>query len=526
MTFNIASGFAHNSKLYPKNIAVAVAGKQYTYDSLAARVRLLANRLAKHRKSCRIGILASRSHTACLGILAAAWSGGTYIPLNLKMPEDRLASLLKRLNLDALIVDERGAGLMGEAAMAAAPELVISADTAKFPDPSSRTILRLSEIDGECMEQPAEVGPDHIAYIIFTSGTTGVPKGVMVPASAVKAFTTVSQELFQVTPDDRIAETTETAFDVSVQNMFLAWNAGAGLYVLTGLQMVSPARFIRDNEITIWASVPSIVNLMRKSNTLSAGSLPSLRLSFFGGEGLPPGVVRAWAEAAPNSRIENQYGPSEATVTTLHQPLSDGDVVTPSREIIAIGKPYPGVKAAIMDENLNTLPDGTPGEIALAGAQLATGYFEQDELTEQRFRNVDGERWYLTGDLGMKDENGIFHHLGRVDNQVKVMGNRVELEEVETYLREASGSDTVAAVAWPVENGAAEGIVAFVADPLRPVEQLQEHLKSRLAAYMLPRQTHVLPELPLNANGKVDRKALTDLLDADNIQSQPESIAV
>ncbi|MCO6184799.1 amino acid adenylation domain-containing protein [Rhizobium sp. L1K21] len=526
MTFNIASGFARSSELYPQNIAVAVAGQNYTYGRLAAEVRLLAGRLAKQRRSGRIGILASRSHTACLGILAAAWSGATYIPLNLKMPEDRLAALLTRLDLDALIVDERGAALMGETAMAAAPQLIVSADTAKIPAPTAKTILRLGDLDGERMEQPAEVGPDHVAYIIFTSGTTGVPKGVMVPASAVKAFTTVSQDLFAITPEDRIAETTETAFDVSVQNMFLAWNAGAGLYVLTGLQMVSPARFIRDHAITIWASVPSIVNLMRRSNTLSAGSLPSLRLSFFGGEGLPPGVVRAWAQAAPNSRIDNQYGPSEATVTTLHQRLNDAAVVTPTREIMAIGKPYPGVKVAIMDENLNTLPDGTPGEIALAGAQLATGYFEQDDLTEQRFRIVNGERWYLTGDLGVKDENGIFHHLGRIDNQVKVMGNRVELEEVETYLREASGSDAVAAVAWPVANGAAEGIVAFVADPACSVEELQQRLKASLAQYMLPRQIHILNDLPLNTNGKVDRKALATMLDEGRLQPQPESVAV
>ncbi len=137
--------------------------------------------------------------------------------------------------------------------------------------------------------------------------------------------------------------------------------------------------------------------------------------------------------------------------------------MTADRGILAIGKPFPTMRVAILDERQRPVEPGTPGEIALAGPQVGIGYLGQEALTADRFRMIDGERWYLTGDLGRMDENGIFHHLGRVDNQIKLKGNRVELEEIDAHLRRAAGTELVATVAWPVAFGSAEGLVAFVA---------------------------------------------------------------
>ena len=510
---NLAVPLHRNSLGDPGRIAIAAGGCELGYGETAALARRVAGRLQEVRKTGRVGILASRSIAACVGILGTAWSGGTYVPLNLKLPEERLLHLLGVLDLDALVVDARGARMLTPAVAAAAPRTILRGDEVRDGLPQG---VRLSALADRGPAEPAPVSPDDLAYIEFTSGTTGVPKGVMVPVGAVNHYLRVTQERFGLRPDDRMAETCDITFDLSVHNMFLAWQAGASLHVMSPLEMVSPSRFIRSREITAWLSVPSIIAMMRKTRALEPNSLPSLRLSWFCGEALAVGAARAWAAAAPNSRVDNIYGPTEATVACLWQPVTEPVAVTPARAIVAIGLPYPGMEAAILDEALRPLPPGAAGEIALAGPQLAHGYYGQPELTDARFPTIGGQRWYLTGDLGMRDEDGLFHHLGRLDNQVKILGNRIELEEVEMHLRAASDSDHVAAVAWPLRDGLAEGIVGFVVGD-RPAEAIQAAMRETLVAYMVPNAIHIVDRLPLNGNGKIDRKALTATLDAQDL---------
>jgi amino acid adenylation domain-containing protein len=493
--------------------ALVVGARELGYGELSALASRLAGELLRTRRSGRVGILASRSLTACAGILGTAWAGGTYVPLHLRLPEERLRALLERLSLDALVVDARGAALLTPGVCALRSATLLLADDARLPEtPRGVRVRRLAELDGSGPERPLALEPEHVAYVEFTSGTTGAPKGVMVPTRAVNHYLAVAQAWFDLCPEDRAAETCDITFDLSVHNMFLAWLGGAALHVMSPLEMVAPARFVRARRITTWLSVPSIVGLMRQTRALAPGIFPSLRLSCFCGEPLPLAAARAWAEAAPASAIENLYGPTEATVACLRQPFGEPPVVTEEREIVAIGRPFPGTEAAILDteldEELRPVPAGTAGELALAGAQLALGYLDQPELTAARFPVLDGKRWYRTGDLGRVDAQGVFHHLGRLDNQVKVLGNRVELEEVEAHLRAAAGTDLAAAVAWPSTHGSASGIVAFVAGARAEPEAMRAALQRALPGYMVPGRVLALDELPLNANGKVDRNAL------------------
>ena len=252
--------------------------------------------------------------------------------------------------------------------------------------------------------------------------------------------------------------------------------------------------------------------MMRGNGALKPGIFPSLRLSIFCGEPLPVAAAQAWADAAPAGAIENIYGPTEGTVICLRQRLTNPPVSTAGRGIVAIGTPYETMQVAILDSNQRPLPDGQPGEIALSGPQLAIGYLNANEEQAGRFREIDGRRWYLTGDLGMRDANGIFHHLGRTDNQVKVKGNRIELEEVEAHLRRAADSEVIAVVAWPVVEGAAQGLVAFCASP-HPVEAITTAMLETLPRYMVPGRIEILDSLPVNINGKIDRRALMAQLD-------------
>jgi acyl-CoA synthetase (AMP-forming)/AMP-acid ligase II len=186
-------------------------------------------------------------------------------------------------------------------------------------------------------------------------------------------------------------------------------------------------------------------------------------------------------------------------------------VVTEGRGVVAIGQVLPGCTAAVVDEEGRALPHGQAGELAIGGVQLALGYLDAPELTAQRFPQHGGTRWYRTGDLALCDAQGVFHCLGRIDNQVKIMGYRVELEEIEAHLRTASGVDLVAAVAWPVANGIAKGSVGFVgANAGQSIDQAAviTRMKQSLPAYMVPTRIVALETMPLNTSGKVDRRGL------------------
>ena len=347
------------------------------------------------------------------------------------------------------------------------------------------------------------------AYIIFTSGTTGVPKGVMVSVASARHYAASIARTLELRAGDRALETCELSFDFSVHNMYATWEAGAALYLLPATQVMNAVKFARANALTVWNSVPSLAGMLAQLKTLAPGSLPSLRLTVFGGEQLPESTIQTWHSAAPHSAIVNLYGPTEATVFCMIQ--REPFVVTEGRGVVAIGQVLPGCTAAVVDDAGQALPDGQPGELAIGGVQLALGYLDAPELTAQRFPQHGGTRWYRTGDLAVCDAQGVFHCLGRIDNQVKIMGYRVELEEIEAHLRSASGVELVAAVAWPVANGIAKGSVGFVGvSASQSVDQAAviTRMKQSLPAYMVPNRIIALEAMPLNTSGKVDRRAL------------------
>jgi acyl-coenzyme A synthetase/AMP-(fatty) acid ligase len=178
------------------------------------------------------------------------------------------------------------------------------------------------------------------------------------------------------------------------------------------------------------------------------------------------------------------------------------------------------MKAAIATPELDWVEDGVSGELLLSGPQLALGYLDDPEKTQSKFVNIDGERWYKSGDLATRDNNGVFHFRGRIDNQVKVLGYRVELEDIEFHLRAVTGCHIVAAIAWPLRDGSAAGIVAFLAEYEGQVEAIREAMKQRVPFYMVPTEIHSLPRLPMNSNHKIDRNALTALL-ASRLRTWP-----
>jgi non-ribosomal peptide synthetase component F len=272
----------------------------------------------------RVGILASRTWITYAGILGSAWEGATYIPLNPDWPEQRLQRILETTELEALVVDDRGLKRLSPEILRHCPRQVLTPDQTSclsLNPPAGEISFAgfdaLPAADTKAFPRP--VGADELAYIMFTSGTTGIPKGVMVSTGNVCAFLSALQKRFQFTANDRVSQTYDITFDPSVQDMFITWQVGASLHVIPARQLMGPSRFIREKQLTCYFSVPSMLAAMQSLKMLTPGAFPSIRYSIFCGEPLPASSVVAWQQAAPNSLVENLYGPTEASGARLFQ---------------------------------------------------------------------------------------------------------------------------------------------------------------------------------------------------------------
>ena len=244
---------------------------------------------------------------------------------------------------------------------------------------------------------------------------------------------------------------------------------------------------------------------------LKPGAYPTLRWALFCGEALPVEVIEAFAEAAPDAVAENLYGPTELTIAcTLYRWDAARSPAESHLGVVPIGDPYPNMVIRVSDAEGNEVPRGEAGELLMTGPQMTLGYWEDAERTAKAFVVPPGETrtFYRTGDRVRYPEGGPLVYLGRVDNQIKIQGYRVELGEIEAVLREVSGAEVAIAVGWPVTASGADGIVGFVGEPKADADALLDAARARLPSYMQPSAIHLVDTFPLNANGKVDRKAL------------------
>ena len=519
--FNLVSDIYRHSLTAPDRLAIDSEFGSVTYRDAAIRGSQLAESLRGSSAwvrpdglPARDGILGSRSVDARLAVIGTCWSGATYVPIGVKFPQDRVLSILAQCDLAALIVDEEGIGLLSREVLAACPPLILVPD-ASAVDVSGLSHLRvlsISSLPQAEVAAPQPVSADDTAYMIFTSGTTGVPKGVMVPAAAARHYTSTMAAYMGLTPEDRVLDTFEITFDFTVHTMFPTWFAGAALCLLSARRVMNAVKYAKSSGITVWNSVPSLVGMLRQMRALAAGELPGVRLTMLGGEPVTKNIVDVWRTVAPNSEVINVYGPTETTVIVFALRVPDPVEVTPGRDVVPIGFPLNGVDVLVLDPTGEPVAPGEYGELAIAGVQVTQGYLNLPALTAERFPTMHGKRWYLSGDRAMRDAAGLYHCFGRIDGQVKVLGHRIELEDVDANVRLATHADVVGTVPWPLVDGMATGLVSFVVAESIDTDAVLQDLEARLPAYMLPKRIVLLAQMPFNASGKVDRAALAAML--------------
>lgn len=516
----LAAGFLRSVYRDPGGVALETDQDRLTYGELYREAARIANALVRYDAvgAPLTAVFAYRSVTAFAGILAALLRGHGYVPLNRTFPAHRTARMLSRSGCSALVVDEASSPQLDDV-LPACPDvrLLIAPDRDEVGELGRRfpnvKVLGAADlrVAGE-LPAPIAVNPQELAYLLFTSGSTGEPKGVMVSHANVLSFVDWAVGHYGITAQDRFSQMFDPTFDLSVFDMFVAWERGARVCCPPPKSLINPGRFIRERGITVWFSVPSTAIFMRRLGALKPDRYPTLRWSLFCGEPLPAEVVSAWQEAAPRSTIENLYGPTEATIAcTAYRWDPEKSPAEVVHGVVPIGQPIGGMRARVVDTSLREVPVGEAGELLVAGPQVTPGYWGDPERTAASFvrPHGTGEVHYRTGDRVRRAEPpSPLVYLGRLDHQIQVLGHRVELAEVEAVLREESGEDAVIALGWPRTPSGASGVVAFIGAASVNTELVLQRVARRLPDYMVPRKIHVRSSLPLNPNGKYDRKAL------------------
>jgi amino acid adenylation domain-containing protein len=523
---SLHAGFLIQSALNPGSAALIVGNRTYSYGDVAAIARRWAACLieAAGGRPRRVAVFAYRSEASYLGVLAALFAGAAFVPLNRKFPVERTRAMLEQADVDALIVDNESLPQLHEVlrGLKRPPAMLLPAtDAVSLARELSGVVLDRRDLAAATpLAALPPVAKCDLAYLLFTSGSTGVPSGVPITHGNVRAFLDVNRPRYRLTPADRVTQTFDQTFDLSVFDLFIAWDSGACVCAMQPIEMLAPFKFIEQHKITVWFSVPSAAALLIKRGALKPGSMLTLRWSLFCGEGLPQATAEAWQKAAPNSIVENLYGPTELTIacaTYRWKPANSPDECV--NDLVPIGEVYPGLTRMIADGSLGEVAIGDIGELCVAGPQTSPGYWKNTERTAARFferQMPDGRTlWFhRTGDL-VAERNGQLVYLGRRDTQIKVGGHRVELSEIEGVLRRG-GSVEAIALPWPCENQP-DHIVAIVSGA-PSLARLEAAARQSLPNYMVPRAIHAIGEMPLNANAKIDRRALRTWLAEQSTQ--------
>jgi amino acid adenylation domain-containing protein len=503
---------------HPDGVAVRDRGRSLTYAELEARANRLAHvlREADVAPGDRVGLYLDKSLQSLVGIYGVLKAGAAYVPFDPQAPTSRLAYIAGNAGIRVLLTGKEKADSW-DGLLSGAPDIrtlvVLNAAEGEV-EPPQAPVLVLSEAALDAVSDAAPnvaQSPSDLAYILYTSGSTGEPKGVMLSHRNALAFVDWAVEEFSVTSVDRLSSHAPLHFDLSVFDLYAAAEAAATVVLVPSRAVMFPVelgRFIDREAITVWYSVPSALTMLVTRGAVQPRAFPALRTILFAGEVFPMKYLLRLMDLLPEVRFHNLYGPTETNVCTWYDVPRFGERDTPAA--IPIGRAIAGVEAFAVDEGGSRVRRGEVGELYVRGPTVMHGYWADEERTKRTLSQENGSRVYRTGDLVQEDDDGNFLFLGRRDAQIKSRGYRIELGDIEAALYEHPLVLECAAVAVPDEL-VTNRIKAVVAtrSPIGETELVQ-HCAARLPRYMVPELFEFRDELPKSSTGKIARKLLRD----------------
>jgi non-ribosomal peptide synthetase-like protein len=468
--------FEAQVKINGENVAIDFGSVQWSYRELEEQSNRIAHFLQSQEigQGSFVGLLMEKSPMLYAGMLGILKAGAAYVPIDPKHPADLIEFIAKDASLEAILVSQHM--------------------KLNLPTPT----YALENLPaGEPL--PSGVTKDDVCYVIYTSGSTGYPKGVQVQHKSVSHLVQAESLIYSIEPKDRVYQGLSMAFDAAVEEVWLAFNHGATLVPATPeMQKAGPhlPKLLTEAKITVLSTVPTLLALI-------PDDLPTVRLLIVGGESCPNELGARWCK--PGRRLFNTYGPTEATVIATYAELFCNQPVT-------IGKPVPNYTILILDEEMQPVPIGVAGEICIGGPGVAKGYLNQEQLTEEKFRDHQHPkmRLYKSGDMGRFNQNGEIEYLGRRDTQIKIHGFRVDLAQIEAVLMQCPGV-AAAAVTLREDSPGIKELAAYFKPKegaLIKEKEMIDELRLHLPFYMIPSILYPMEEIPTLPSGKVNKRAL------------------
>lgn len=480
----------HFEQQMQKNInktAIVCNEEKLTYKELNERANRFARTLRQHgaQRDERIALIMDRSIEMVVGILAILKSGGAYVPIDPNLPEERIKYILKDSDVKLLVSNSCHIKKLK----------VLTNVESHWLDIEDRQNYHIDSSNLTLINKPYD-----LAYIIYTSGTTGKPKGVMIEHRSIPNLILSFKEHLQINETDKISQFASISFDVSVEEMWLAFFSGATLFIIP-TDVISDfsefEKYVNRHQITIMQLPPAYMK------NLDPNRLHTVRKVVVGGDVSTPDLVKKWKDV-----FIHVYGATEATVDSTIWDASRNEVLDSSAPV---GQPIANTQIYILNEYKQPQPIGVPGEIYIGGSGLARGYLNDQALTKNKFVMnpfIPGGRMYRTGDLGRWSPNGQIEFLGRIDQQVKIRGYRIEIDEIEAVLSQLSVIDDVAVVNFKNTKDEAYLCAYVVSDEELNIQDIKKYLRGKLPNYMIPSFIIQINIIPVTMNGKVNRDAL------------------
>lgn len=500
--------------------AVIDNGVTVTYGMLSERADYVKKLILsyKKRQNGLVAIMMERSWRLIACLMGILQSGCAYVPIEPDYPEERISYMLSDSKPELFLVEKK----YSDKRRACKSAKVIILEKTEFEEDVSKSAISNCQNKSVNPNKDTKVRPEDLAYVIYTSGSTGKPKGVMISHRAILNTLLWLQDTYPLTDKDMVAQKTPASFTDSVWEFFWPLVVGSKMTIIPTTDVKQPAKLYKrllDDKVTITQFVPALMNMFihEVEHSEEEKYLPDLKLVFNGGEALPAHLVRNWYKLFPNAKIADIYGMTETAIYATNHFVAE--CPKESETSISLGVPIANTKAYILDQSGQLAGFRIKGEICIGGIGLMDGYLGKDELTQKVFTKhpISGEKLYRTGDLGYQNPNGSFEYSGRRDSQLQIRGFRVETGEVEYQLRTHEAIKEVAVV--PFEIGEQTKLSAFyVANHILDVKELRQFLRKKLPYYMIPSRFTQLENMPLNINGKIERKKLPTVQTYDCIE--------